>query len=627
MGIANRVSRMRRARVAFAAVIAVCALVAAAAPAPASAQTSQFTYVPMPDGVRIAVNVVFPDGCGATKQCPVLFNMDGYGGAGNHDDGEFDNTTTYIVVYASVRGSGCSGGTFDLFSPQIAADGRSIIDDWVPSQPWGHYGTVGIFGHSYSALTGLAVAEAQPPAGKTDNLGAVAVSGLVDDLYRGEVYMGGIQNPGFPVAWGQAIRPESEFADNSSNLSKDSECRQHQVDHQGSDAVYSPQNGVGIYANFEATDDSWLIQHSLFRHLDRVDQPTWIAQQYQDEQTGPRGGIWLWEHLNNGVPKRLMATNGTHDTNDRFDADRANWLDCWLVLHGTGCKNDTADPAKRVHLYFETTGSMDDTSTQVLRPPYVTSDYPAPETDWQRDFLRADGTLAAGDPGADGSVAYASTTQGRQSTNDVGFGVSDGNQGIGRVTLKDGPDQAVWTRPFDQATAIAGPIDLTLWATSTAPDTDLFVDVMDRDTATGDLTYVQRGLLRASFRATDDTKADRVASGPLAGTVYRPYHPFVGSQLLTPGQAYRYDIEIYPLGHVFRAGHELVLAVHAPPLSDPLSTDGWNSHQAPAVNTILQDAQHRSSVLLPVLPTVPPLAASPPGCGDLTGEPCVSPAG
>ena len=43
-------------------------------------------------------------------------------------------------------------------------------------------------------------------------LKAVSVSGLIDDLYRGIVYMGGVANLGFPLAWTGAYRPAVDDA-------------------------------------------------------------------------------------------------------------------------------------------------------------------------------------------------------------------------------------------------------------------------------------------------------------------------------------------------------------------------------------------------------------------------------
>jgi putative CocE/NonD family hydrolase len=91
------------------------------------------------------------------------------------------SSNEYVTVHASVRGTGCSSGEFDLFSWRSALDGKEIIDNWIPNQPWSD-GAVGLLGHSYGGITGFMVAATQP-----QHLKAATLSGLIDDLYRGIV--------------------------------------------------------------------------------------------------------------------------------------------------------------------------------------------------------------------------------------------------------------------------------------------------------------------------------------------------------------------------------------------------------------------------------------------------------
>ena len=92
-----------------------------------------------------------------------------------------------------MRGTGCSGGEFDLFSWRSALDGREVIE-WIAKQSWSN-GKVGLMGHSYGGITGFMIAATQPP-----HLEAATLSGLIDDLYRGITYPGGVSNDGFPLA-------------------------------------------------------------------------------------------------------------------------------------------------------------------------------------------------------------------------------------------------------------------------------------------------------------------------------------------------------------------------------------------------------------------------------------------
>ena len=340
----------------------------------------------------------------------------------------------------------------------------------------------------------------------------------------------------------------------------------------------------------------------------------------------------LWQRLPAGLPKRLVLTNGVHATNAIAHADKLAWLDCWILLRGQGCPGDIADPTRRVQVHFETTGSGNDPLKDKVNEPYVSSNFPLPETVWQRYYLRGDGTLSTAAPLRPDPVRnYVATPEGRAGYVS-GAGAADvfGSSAettlddayandYGPVTTASGPDQVSYSLDLGGTTAtIAGPIDVDLWATSTAPDTDFFVQLIDVDAA-GNYSYLQRGMLRASFRAFDDARSDHTP----AGDVYRPYHPFTNPTTITPGVPYQYRIEVFSFGHVLRAGHRLLVQVYAPPFADELYVYG--SGQPPAVNTIVSDPLHSSSILLPLLPTLPTLGAQAPACGDQTGIRCTKP--
>ena len=72
------------------------------------------------------------------------------------------------------------------------------------------------------------------------------------------------------------------------------------------------------------------------------------------------------------------------------------------------------------------------------------------------------------------------------------------------------------------------------------------------------------------------------------------------------------------VGHVFRPGHALVLAITRPPESDLIGVTKsggpsyrYDSMPPPGKVTILRDTEHASSVLLPVLAELPPLPTQP----------------
>ena len=138
---------------------------------------------------------------------------------------------------------------------------------------------------------------------------------------------------------------------------------------------------------------------------------------------------------------------------------------------------------------------------------------------------------------------------------------------------------------FDEPTAIAGPITANLFVASSAPDTELFVQLIDR-APDGTLLYLNRGMLRASHRQIDRSQSQLTADG----RIYRPWRPHTERALVTPGEVVDYLIDVFPVGHVFLPGHELVVKVHAPPLDD--NDYAYVQKTLPGVNTLHFGGEH-----------------------------------
>ena len=590
--------------------IAFFSVVVAPASGPAAA-TAPTNYVEMPDHVKIAVNVQFPSTGVPTGGFPTIVQIDGYGGASDpmSADSPYFGNGKYATVHMSLRGTGCSGGKFDLFDRTSSEDGNRVID-WIASQPWSD-GKVAIWGHSYSGLTGWLTASAN---NKSSHLVAMSVSGLIDDLYRGIVYMGGVSNFGFPLIWTGAYRPASELTSGTipGITSGDATCLANQLGRVPPDVADNPiLNGVLALGE----DSQWFASHSTITYIKGIDVPIHIVQSYQDEQTGPRGSNLLWQRLdemNPSLPKRLLLTNGVHSTNTDppvIRDDRIAFLDCYV--RGV-CSADILDPTKRVKVYFEmhnVGGSLQPNG--VLADP----DWPLTVTQWTRYYLHDGGGLNTTAPGAGESAdPYVAGSK------RAGAWLFPAPTLGAQLTTANLPDEVRYrTTPFTTDTGIAGPINVSLYASSLAPDTEFYVELNDIDAA-GNMTRLQRGLMKASHRDLDAARTDYTP----AGDVYRPYYPHTNTllNLLTPGTIYHYDVEVFPLGHVFRTGHSLLVRVTTPPAADSLAF--YIPTTPPGVNQIFHDSTHPSWILLPIVP-LPPLGA-PLGCGAQIGlERCTKP--
>src|SRR5665213_4430871 len=160
-------------------------------------------YLTMRDGVRLAATVRLPYGATmADAPFPTVIEDSGYAIAGPHSlvdavlgkNGEtladplLPSTSTavgslvapllgFATVSLQMRGTGCSGGAFDLFGLPTTYDGYDAVQI-AAAQPWVAHHKVGLVGISLSGISQLFVAGTRPPG-----LAAVAPMSLTDDLY------------------------------------------------------------------------------------------------------------------------------------------------------------------------------------------------------------------------------------------------------------------------------------------------------------------------------------------------------------------------------------------------------------------------------------------------------------
>jgi putative CocE/NonD family hydrolase len=146
------------------------------------------------------------------------------------------------------------------------------------------------------------------------------------------------------------------------------------------------------------------------------------------------------------------------------------------------------------------------------------------------------------------------------------------------------------TPPLGEDMEVTGPIEVKLWASSSAPDTDFTAKLIDvhppnRDFPGGIDMNIEDGIIRARFRNSLE-KAD----------------------LMKPGTVYSFTIHLYPTSNVFAKGHRIRLDISSsnfprfdvnPNTGEPLNA---NRRVALATNTIYYDREHPSQIVLPVIP-------------------------
>jgi putative CocE/NonD family hydrolase len=159
------------------------------------------------------------------------------------------------------------------------------------------------------------------------------------------------------------------------------------------------------------------------------------------------------------------------------------------------------------------------------------------------------------------------------------------------LPLRARPDVVVFqTAPLEEDVTAVGPIEVKLWASSDAVDTDFTAKLVDvyppsADFPAGFDMNISDALVRASYR---DGRLTR--------------------ELITPGQVYQFTIRPFPTANVFKKGHRIRVDISSsnfprfdlnPNTGEPL---GLNRRAIPAANTIWHDAAHPSSITLSILP-------------------------
>ena len=183
-------------RVAVWALLAAAAIGTGRAAEPAAVSHGvhlQKTWIPMPDGVRLAVTLYLPAGASAGKRFPALleylpYRKDDDEAARDYGIHSYFARHGYVGARVDIRGFGASeGGPPEReYSAQEQRDGDAIIA-WLARQPWST-GKVGMLGISWGGFNSIQMALRRPPA-----LKAILATAATEELFREDVhYVDGI---------------------------------------------------------------------------------------------------------------------------------------------------------------------------------------------------------------------------------------------------------------------------------------------------------------------------------------------------------------------------------------------------------------------------------------------------
>ncbi|HEX5139990.1 MAG TPA: CocE/NonD family hydrolase [Dehalococcoidia bacterium] len=591
--------------------------------------------MPMRDGVRLATDLYLPDG--ATEPLPTLLTRTPYsksrvpaaGRTGDADFGAYFAKRGYAVVVQDVRGRYASEGEWG-FLGHDAEDGVDTCA-WIGAQTWSN-GKVGMWGTSYAGGTQYAIAMAGAP----ELLTIIPVDAVSNMGYQGVRNAGAFElrfwnwvfTGGNDVSW--KGKPDSTDA-----LREMSEHRRHYLVNLPTRPGTTPLKHAPEYERWiveameRGCNDEFWAQNSIIDHPERFkDIPVYLVGGWYDSWAGNTSANYrvLSKRLTSDVylimgpwihGQQAMSTHGQVDFGaeaaiaDQLDW-RRQWFDRWLKGIETAVGRE-APFATPVRIFIMGTGDGRKTSEGLL----FHGGYWRDEQEWPLArrvetpfYLHEDGSLSTTSPSeADSSTSFDFDP--RDPVPSVGGNVSsaDGILLQGAYDQRGGPH--IWngtapiplsarrdvlvfqTEPLAEDLEVTGEIEVKLWASSSAVDTDFTAKLIDVYPASADFPggfdlMLEDGIIRGRFRESL--------------TYEKP---------MTPGEVYEFTIKLYPTSNVFKAGHRIRVDISSSnfPRFDvnPNTGEPLNRHRrmAIATNTVYHDASRPSHIVLPVIPLTP----------------------
>lgn len=545
--------------------------------------------VAMRDGVNIAVRIYQPDDDGAY---PTLFAISPY--RYDTDDIPVHNLFQwretgpvewyvdqgYTYVHADVRGSGKSGGTYGFFDHTEQQDNYELIE-WIAEQPWST-GKIGGIGQSYYAMAQWFMGISNPP-----HLTCLAPYDGMIDMYRDSAYNGGIYSEFF-VWWYNLVRANNMFRAAGDNTGR------------------AMEPDIALELMRHQTYDDWWDERAAHPHLSEIKVPVLSVGAWGKVGLHLRGNLIAYEELQS--PKKLVVTGAANinEAMHMFDQPEFHqrFFKPFYDHHLKGVDNGVMDEPPVTIFVRGIDEYRDEAEWPIARAEYV-SYYLSGEPSGSVTSLN-DGSLTAEAPS--GSPADDPTDEGGTTSYDY----PDPQWFLGVVAMgKFGPDPAArvltfTSAPLDHDTEVSGPIVLELFASSDQPDTDFVVKLSDQLPQSNEqraegrqpaFAPVTKGWLKASHRDKDEDRS----------TAYRPFYRHAAPQPLVAGEVYRFEIEVHPTAHVFKAGHRIRLEIANgdSPLTDAVFTHQYMPHKV-GRDTVFHNGDHPSRLLLPVVPAQRP---------------------
>ena len=598
-------------------------------PPPSDVAVQKNVMISMRDGVRLAADVYLPARNLITipGKYPTILSRTPYNkeAPGTVREAQWFTQHGYAVVMNDVRGRFHSEGVWRM----MLDDGRDGYDtvEWIAVQPWSN-GKIGTIGTSYPGGTQHALAEMNPPhltaMIPVDALSNVGIAGF----RHGGAFELRFVNWIFNIAGFDAQEALANPALHQALLDNGKLIRQ-QIYNLPIRRGTTPLKFIPEYEDWliEAMqhgdyDDYWKqIGYSVVDNVKNyADVPVYHVTGWYDSWT--RQVTMNWQALSKAkhAQQRLIIGPWTHGGESRnvageaefpreaalnFNEWRLQWFDHWMKGTDTG-----AERAAPVRLFIMGGGDAHKTEAGRIFVGGAWRDeqeFPLARTKFTPYYIEADGTLSPRMPQAqNSSTTFRFDPQNPVPT--IGGNISS-NAGLmdnggwdqrclaqilgckDTLPLSERSDVLVFQTPtLTEDIEVTGPVEVTLFISSTAIDTDFTAKLIDvyppnHDFPLGFDLNLGDSILRTRYR-------DSLAQ----------------SQLMKPGVVYQIKINLYPTANLFKKGHRIRVDISSSnfPRFDvnPNTGEPLQQHRRMIVadNTVWHDRAHPSRIVLPIIP-------------------------
>jgi putative CocE/NonD family hydrolase len=509
----------------------------------------------------------------------------------------------FAVIIQDCRGTGDSDGEFVPFENE-GPDTEDAIR-WSAQLPFSN-GRVIMYGQSYSGMVQFAGAVANP-----EGLAGIIPVFAPHDYHTGLAYRGGAAQMGQLTGWYtmktlQSLLYRAQRGEDVRELM--GRFGRHAADMWGS-VGSGPLAEAPVLSEVLPTWRRWLTEEITGSYW-----PTVSYRERRGEIATPALHVGGWFDLFLGGTIDNFTTLRNQASNPRAREGQRLIIGPWQHIDQSGTVGDLSFgvPASAAGVGLEATiasfAAASAASAEIPGAPvklYVMnagrwreeSAWPLAQTQWTQWYLHPDGALSPIAPSVDSDPSIfvhdpnaPVPMRGGQSGIFAG-GLDGGNEWTpgprDQRPLDDRDDILHFTgAALDHDIEVTGPVAVTLFAATSADDTDFvarLIDVYPDGRAIG----VIDGIVRAKFRDGQD------AVRPIA-----------------PDEVVEYQIDLWATSWLFRAGHRIRLDIASssyPNWEPHNGSSAINASVAPAdrraaTQRVHHDAEHPSHVLLPIVP-------------------------